>query len=460
MKKKKEFNLGVVTGVCVDYSHDGKGIIKREDEKPIFVDGLLIGEKADVKLTYNTSKVVYGKIVKLHNLSPNRIKPLCPVGTACGGCCFQNLSYPAQLDYKKKKVQEAFRKIGHLNVNVDDTVGMENPYHYRNKIQMPIGLNQKKQIITGFYRTKSHEIIPINECFIEDKRASEIIANIKVLMKKHRIMPYNEDTREGVIRHILVKTSHHFDQIMVVLVTNVDSFPGRNNLVKELHKMCPQITTIVQNINTRDSNVILGDKERVLMGSGFIRDTLCGVMFQISAKSFFQVNPTQTEKLYQLAIEKANLNDSETILDAYCGIGTIGLIASSKVKKVIGVEVVEQAILDAKNNAINNKITNSEYYVGDAGEFMTSLANQKVKIDTVFVDPPRKGADDAFLDSLMILKPSKVVYISCDPATLARDVAKLSKMYEVKSVTPVDMFPMTFHVETIALLCLKESKKA
>lgn len=458
MKKKKSFNLGTITGTCVDYTFDGKGIVKTPT-KPCFVDALIVGENADIKLNYQKSEFYYGKILKLHNLSPNRIKPLCPVSTACGGCCFQNLNYKEQLIFKQKKVRDAFYKIAHLNVDVDATIGMENPYHYRNKIQMPLGMNQKGDIISGFYRTDSHEIIPISECYIEDKRATKIIATLKMLMKKHKIFPYDEDTRVGVIRHCLIRTSFYYPQIMVVLVTNCDSFPGRNNLIKDLHKLCPEITTIVQNINTRDTNVILGQKERILMGKGFIVDELCGIKFQISAKSFYQINPVQTEKLYSLAIEKAQLTGNEEILDAYCGIGTIGLVAAKNAKSVIGVEIVEEAIKDAKNNAKINNISNVDYYAEDASKFILDLVQKNKKLDVVFIDPPRKGSDKIFLDSLMKLKPNKIIYISCDPSTLARDVAYLSKMYDVKSVTPVDMFPMTFHVETIVLLCLKDIKK-
>lgn len=458
MKKKKNFDLGTITGTCVDYTFDGKGIVKTKT-KPVFVDALLVGETADIKLNYQKSEMYFGKILKLHNLSKDRIKPLCPVSTACGGCCFQNLDYKAQLKFKQKKVKDAFYKIAHLNVNVDETVGMDDPYFYRNKIQMPIGLNQKKQIVSGFYRTDSHEIIPIKECFIEDKRAAHIIDVLKLLMKKHKILPYDEDTRSGVIRHCLIRTSKYYPEIMVVLVTNADSFPGRGNLVKDLHKECPEITTIVQNVNKRDTNVIIGEKENVLLGKGFIVDELCGVKFQISSKSFYQVNPIQTEKLYRLAIEKAKLTGNETILDAYCGIGTIGLIASKNVKKVIGVEIVKDAIKDAKNNARINGITNVEYYVGDASEFMLDLKNKKQELDVVFIDPPRKGSDKVFMDALMTLKPKKVIYVSCDPSTLARDIQYLSKMYKIDSVTPVDMFPMTFHVETVVCLSVKTACK-
>ncbi len=451
MKKKKEFDLGTITGTCVDYSHEGKGVIRTE-KKPVFVDGLIIGETADVKLTFDTSTVTYGKIAKLHNLSPNRIKPVCPVGSACGGCCFQGLKYEEQLAFKKRKVEEAFRKIARMNIKVDEIIGMENPYNYRNKIQMPIGMNQKKEIISGFYRTKSHEIIPIDQCYIEDERAAIIISKIKMLMKKHKIQAYNEDKHEGIIRHLLIRTSHYKKQIMVVLITNGDSFPGRNNLVKDIHKECPEISTIVQSVNMKQTNIIMGTKENILMGKGFIEDSLCGVNFRISAKSFFQVNSVQTEKLYENAINKAGLTGKETILDAYCGIGTIGLIASKKAKEVVGIEIIEEAIIDAKANARLNEIKNASFYAGDASDFMLKSKETKAKYDVVFVDPPRKGLDHQFVKSLLTITPTKIVYVSCDPSTLARDVAALSETYEVKTVSAVDMFPMTFHVETICLL--------
>ena len=445
----------VIHGKCVDYTHDGQGIIKYEG-LPIFVSGLLIDETADVEIIYQKKDFLVGKLVKLHQLSKDRIKPLCPIATACGGCCFQNLAYPAQLDFKKKKVEEAFRKIAQMNVMVDDTVGMENPYYYRNKTQMPFGVDRRGKIVAGFYKAKTHDIVPLETCYIENKSANGIIATIKKLMKEIRVAPYDEDARTGIIRHVLIRASYYLPQIMVVLVTNVDSFPGRNNFVKELHRLHPEITTIVQNINTRDTNVILGEKENVLMGRGFIQDTLCGVSFQISSKSFYQINPTQTEKMYTFAIEKAHLTGEETVLDAYCGIGTIALIAAKNAKKMIGVEVIKEAINDARKNAVKNNIHNAEFVVGDAGEFMMDYARTKAPLDVVFMDPPRKGADQAFIDSLLVSKPKRIVYVSCDPATLARDVKLLSTIYRVESVTPFDLFPMTFHVETVVQLQLKD----
>ncbi len=454
--KLKNENLGIVTGTCIDYSSEGKGIIK-VNNIPLFVDNLLLGEDADVMITYKKKDMMFGRILKINKVSPNRINPNCKVATSCGGCCFQSLEYSKQLEYKQKKVYECFKRIAHMeNVKVDNCIGMDNPYYYRNKIQMPIGMSQKGNIISGFYKAKTHEIVPIEKCYIENEEAGNILSTIKTLMKKYRILPYDEDSRKGIIRHVLIRTGYYSKEIMVTLVTSVDSFPGRGDFVKELHKECPSITTIVQNINHRDTNVILGGKENILMGKGFIVDTLLDVKFQISSKSFYQINPTQTEKLYSLAIEKAKLTGKEKVLDAYCGIGTIGLIASKNAKEVVGVEIVEDAIKDAKRNARLNNITNTKHYVGDASEFMVNEAHNNIKYDVVFIDPPRKGSDERFLSSLKKLKPSRIVYVSCDPSTLARDIKYMNDLYKVESITPVDMFPHTFHVETIALLEMKK----
>ncbi len=276
-------------------------------------------------------------------------------------------------------------------------------------------------------------------------------------MKKYKILPYDEDKRKGVIRHVLIRTSFHYDEIMVVLVTNVDVFPGRNDFIKELKKLNPEITTVIQNINSRDTNVILGEKQRILFGKGYINDELCSIKFKISPKSFYQVNPLQTEKLYSLAIEKANISKNDLVLDAYCGIGTIGLIASKYAREVVGVEIVKEAVIDAVNNAKNNNIENAKFYVGDAGEFILNEYNQGVRYDVVIMDPPRKGSSEEFLSILIKTKPSRIVYVSCDPATLARDLKYLSSVYDIVSVNPVDMFPHTFHVENVVLLSRKNS---
>ncbi len=455
--KKKNINISFI-GECIDLSSEGKGVVKYNNIVG-FVNNLLPKEKAEIKITYLKKDIFFGEIIKLISASSDRVKPKCSHFDLCGGCSLMHLSYETQLLYKQNKVKECLRKIGGMNINVNSAIGMTNPYNYRNKIQMPIKLLKNGKIVSGFYKEKTHEIVPINNCLIENKKADKILNSIKELMKKYKILPYDEDKRIGVIRHILVRTSFHYDEIMVVLVSNVDSFPGRNEFVKTLKKLNPEITTIVQNINPRDTNVILGEKQRILSGKGYIRDVLCGIEFKISAKSFYQVNPLQTEILYNKAIELADINSNDLVLDAYCGIGTIGLIASKKAKNVVGVEIVKEAVIDAINNAKNNNINNAYFYEGDAGKFIIDQFKEGVKFDVVIMDPPRKGSDEAFLSTLIKTKPNRIVYISCDPATLARDLKYLSGVYNIVSVTPVDMFPHTFHVETIVLLCLKELKK-
>lgn len=443
-----------VTGKCVDLSFEGKGVVKLS-YGVVFVDGLFPGEEAEIEIEYKRAGNYFGKVHRLITKSPDRIQPKCGVCTACGGCQFQQLSYEAQLKYKTKKVQDAFNRNKVENIEVLPTIPNDFPYEYRNKIQVPIGRDPHGHIVSGFYRSGTHKIIPVDKCWIEDKRAGKIILELKNLMKEFHYAPYDEDTRTGLIRHVLIRTSLHYDEIMVTLVTNKDEFKGKNNFVKEWVKRCPNIKSIIQNINTRDTNVILGEKERVLFGPSVIKDSILGVDFLISSKSFFQVNPTQVEKLYKTAIEFANLSKEEKIFDAYCGIGTISLCASKYVGKVIGAEIVKEAIIDAKKNAKINNISNADFICGDAGDVLETLINNGEKFSTVFVDPPRKGLDEKFINKLLELKPEKVVYVSCDPETLARDIKILSSKYKIEKIQPVDMFSQTFHIETVVSLILK-----
>ena len=444
-----------VTGKCVDLSFEGKGVVKLS-YGTVFVDGFFPGEEAEIEIQYKRAGSYFGKVFRLIKKSPDRIQPKCGVCTACGGCQLQQLSYPAQLEFKRHKVEDAFRRQKIENIEVFPCISMENPYEYRNKIQVPIGRDPHGHIVSGFYRSGTHKIIPIDKCWIEDAKAGNIIFELKNLMKEFHYSPYDEDNRSGLIRHVLIRSSYHYDEVMVTLVTNQDEFKGKNNFVKEFIKRCPNIKSLIQNINTRDTNVILGEKERTLFGPSVIKDSILGVDFLISSKSFFQVNPVQVEKLYGKALEFANLNKDENVLDAYCGIGTISLCASKYCKKITGVEIVKEAIVDAKKNAKLNNITNAEFLLGDAGEVFERLSAQGEKYSTVFVDPPRKGLDQKFVDTLLRLEPEKIVYVSCDPETLARDVKLLSVKYNIEAVQPVDMFPMTFHVETVACLRLKE----
>lgn len=440
----------IIRGKCVDISSEGKGIIKTV-YGVIFVDSLLLGEEAEIEVTYSRAGVSYGKVIRLISKSSERINPTCPISTACGGCTFQNASYKYELEYKHKKVEDALRKIGHIDTKVEPVIGMSEPNHYRNKIQVPFG-KENHHIIYGFYKANTHRIIPIKECNIEDTRATPILKAISELMEEYHIDPYLEDYRTGIIRHVLIRTSYTHKEIMVVLVCNVESFPGRNNFIKDLVKKCPQISTIIQNTNKRDTNVILGESEKILYGKGYINDEILGLKFVVSSKSFFQVNPIQTKVLYSKAIDLANLTKDDEVLDAYSGVSTIGLLCAPHCKHVTSVEIVKSAVINARNNAKNNNINNIDIIEDDCTLY---LRNNKPHYDVVMMDPPRKGSTPEFLNALMDISPSRIIYISCDPATLARDLAILKEKYIIQTVQPVDMFPRSFHIETVVSLILK-----
>lgn len=376
-------------------------------------------------------------------------KSFCPVAGKCGGCQLQNMSYERQLSFKEARVIKLLGKYCHVN----KIIGMENPYHYRNKVQAAFGTTRGGKIISGVYQSGSHRIVCVDRCKIEDKKADEIIFTIRSMMPGFRMTAYNEDRKTGFLRHVLVKRGFTSGEIMVVLVTGTVVFPGKNAFIKALLEAHPEITTIIQNINNTDTSMVLGETEKVLYGKGKIKDALCGCEFSISAKSFYQINPVQTEKLYSKAIEFAELNGTETVIDAYCGIGTIGIVAAAKAKQVIGVEVNRDAIHDAIGNAKLNGINNIRFYCDDAGEFMSRMAADGEKADVVFMDPPRAGSDKAFLSSMLTLSPKKIIYISCNPETQARDLVFLTRNgYKVRKIQPVDMFPHTAHVETVCLL--------
>ena len=339
---------------------------------------------------------------------------------------------------------------------------MENPEHYRNKVSAAFTHDRKGKPLSGVYKEGTHYIIPVEECLLENKKADEIIGSIRELLPSFKIKTYDEDTGYGLLRHVMVRVGHTSGQIMVVLVLSSPIMPSKNNFVKALLKLQPEITTIVINTNDRKTSMVLGDKEQVIYGKGYIEDTLNGKTFKISPKSFYQVNSVQTEKLYGKAIEYAGLTGKETVLDAYFGIGTIGLMAADRAKQVIGVELNKDAVKDAVINAKQNQISNIQFYQKDAGEFMVQLAEQETQIDTVFMDPPRAGSDEVFLNSLAMLKPKKIVYISCNPETLARDLEYLTKKgYKAERGVAVDMFPFTNHVEAVIKMqyCGVEKKK-
>lgn len=442
----------IIKGTCVDISSEGKGVVKNGKDI-IFCDGLFPNEKADIEIMYHRAGVYFGKVRKLYNLNKDRIEPRCKVCTSCGGCQYQQLNYQAQLSFKTKRVNDALTRIAHLkDVKVLPCLGMDEPYFYRNKIQMPFGKDKKGNVVYGFYKENSHDIIPVKKCYIEDERAADILWDIKELVKEMHLSIYNEDSGKGLLRYVLIRTSLHFNELMVVLITTEMNFKGQRNFVEALIKKHPEITTIVENVNSRHTNVILGNKEKILYGKGYIKDSILGLTFNISASSFYQVNPKQVEILYKTALNLIDFNKKEVVLDAYSGVGTIGLIASKNAKKVYSVEINKDAHRNAIDNAKRNSVDNIEFVCGDAGEYISSFDGD---LDIVIMDPPRKGSDERFLSTLINKKIKKIIYISCDSETLARDILYLSNDYQIDYVQPVDMFPMTAHVETIVGLYRK-----
>ena len=380
-------------------------------------------------------------------------KPLaCASTKKCGGCQYQGTAYEEQLKKKQKHVQSLLNKFGKVN----PIIGMKEPYFYRNKVHAVLDRDRKGNIISGIYEAKSHRVVPIEKCLIEDEKSQEIIRTIRGMLKSFKIRTYDEDSGYGLLRHVLVRRGFASGEIMVVLVVASPVFPSKNNFVKALRKVHPEITTVVLNVNDRHTSMVLGDRDIVIYGKGFIRDTLCGRTFRISPGSFYQVNPVQTEVLYGKAVEYAGLTGNERVIDAYCGIGTIGIIASAKAKEVIGVELNTDAVRDARINTRENKIQNVQIRQGDAGAFMEAMAETGEHADVVFMDPPRAGSDEKFMASLLKLNPKKVIYISCNPETMARDLNYLTKKgYGVKKIQPVDMFCFCDHVEVICELVRK-----
>ncbi|WP_138417876.1 23S rRNA (uracil(1939)-C(5))-methyltransferase RlmD [Aquibacillus sediminis] len=440
----------------VDITHDGDGVGKINGY-PVFVPYALPGEKAKVKVIKVKKNFGFGKLLDVQEPSPERVEPPCDVYIQCGGCQLQHMSYKMQLDLKQNQVKSTMKKIGHMeDVPIHPTIGMEDPWRYRNKVQIPVA-HRHGELITGFYRKRSHDIIEgMDRCVITAEVNDRMVEAVRRMADRLGISAYDEKTHQGVLRHIMVRTGQETDETMIVLITRTEKIPHQEELVKELQETYPQIKSIIQNVNKEKTNVILGKKTKVLWGEEYIHDTIGDIKFAISAKSFYQVNPPQTKKLYDKALEYANLTGGETVVDAYCGIGTISLFLAQKAKKVYGVEVVPEAISDAKANAKLNGIENAEFYVGQAEKVMPWWTAQGLRPDVIVVDPPRKGCDQALLDAMVEMKPSRIVYVSCNPATLARDLRILEDGgYETKQLQPVDMFPQTGHVECVAQLDLK-----
>lgn len=375
----------------------------------------------------------------------------CPLAKKCGGCQLQNMTYDEQLRFKQDKCK---RLLGRY-AKVRPILGMEDPTHYRHKVQAAFSYDyRRRKLVSGVYQSGSHRVVPVNDCLIEERKADEIIVSIRKLMQSFKFQAYDEDTKRGFIRHVLVRRGYATGETMVVIVSGKPMFPSKRNFVNALLKEHPDITTIVHNVNPYHTNLVLGPKNEVLYGRGYIEDELCGCTFRISPGSFYQVNPAQTEVLYNTAMEFAGLTGEETFFDAYCGTGTIGLIAATRgAKRVIGVELNKTAVRDAKSNARRNKVENAEFYAGDASRFITEMAEAGEKVDVIMMDPPRAGSTEEFLSAVCKMAPPKVVYVSCNPETLARDLKYLTKHgYIAQAIQPVDMFPYTEHVETVCLL--------
>lgn len=450
--KKNEY----IEAKCIDYTHDGQGIVK-VDSFPIFVKNMLVNEVGKAKIIKVLKNYAVGRLIEIYETSPYRQVPLCPIFKQCGGCHLQHLSLAGQQNFKTKRVKDTLERIGHCHVEVQPCLMMEEPWYYRNKVQVPVG-TQGNTIVTGFYKQHSNDIVPMDKCYIQNEASNQLINRVRILLQEVQETPYDKVTHQGNIRHILVKYAFTTQQLMLVFITYQKRIKKIDYLISTLKKEFPHLTTVIQNINSRHDNVILGDEIKVIDGSGYIEDQLLGNTYRISVKSFYQVNPIQVEHLYQKAIDFAELKPTDEVIDAYCGIGTISLSMAQYVQKVYGVEIVEQAIIDAKENAIRNGISNVEFTCQDAGEFMVEFAKKNKHIDVVMVDPPRKGCSQIFLDQLITLAPDKVVYISCDVATQARDIACLQEHGYIADICqPVDMFPQSHHIENIVRLSYQKN---
>lgn len=434
-----------------DLTYEGMGVAKI-DNFPIFIENTLPDEEAVVKVIKVKSTYAFGRVVEYVVKSPNRVEMVDKVYTQTGIAPLQHLDYQSQLDFKKHQIETDFKKLG-IQTEVLDTIGMDDPTHYRNKAQVPVRtINGKLQ--TGFYRKHSHDVVPIEDFYIQDEKIDEAIIVVRDILRKFQSTPYDETTHKGVIRNIMVRRGRNSHEMMVVLITRTPKLPNREMIVEEIVDKLPEVKSVIQNINSEKTNGLMGKRNVVLYGNETIEDTLLGLKFAISATSFYQINPVQTEKLYDLAIKKAELQPDDVVIDAYCGIGTISLTMAKHVKKVYGVEIVDEAIDNANLNARINQIDNVEFTANKAEDQMAQWQADGMEPDVIVVDPPRKGLDASLIDSVAKLDPKRVVYVSCNPATLARDVQRFMEFgYKLKDpIQPVDQFPQTVHIESVSVL--------
>ena len=437
----------VYTAVIDGYSSEGLGIA-RVNGAVVFVPHAVRGEEIDLRITKVMKTSCAGEIVKIHNPSPERMEPECPYAGKCGGCAYRHLTYPEELWAKRQRVQDALTRIGGLDLTVEEILGAKNPEHYRNKSQYPVGADGS----IGFFQARTHKVVPIRRCLIQTEAADRTAQAVGEWMRRYKISAYDETTGKGLVRHVCVRVNRKGESLCCVVV-NGNKVPREPELAAYVTAAVPHTVGVLLNSNTRRGNVVLGDKYRTLFGRNYLMDTLCGLEFKLSMPSFYQVNRDQAEVLYGKALEFAGLTGNETVLDLYCGIGTITLCLAKAAKRVIGAEIVPPAIRDAKENALRNHIENAEFFCGDAADIAAKLESDGLRPDVVTVDPPRKGLAPAVIASVAAMGPEKVVYVSCDPATLGRDVKIFREFgYEAKRAAAVDMFPGTAHVETVVLL--------
>ncbi|WP_110001788.1 MULTISPECIES: 23S rRNA (uracil(1939)-C(5))-methyltransferase RlmD [Paenibacillus] len=448
----------------IGMNHDGEGV-GRANGYTLFVQGALPGETVRVRVMKTKKQYGYAKLLEIVKASPDRVSAPCPIYDQCGGCQIQHMSYAGQLAWKRQLVVDNLQRIGKLNVLVEDaegaeqqgirvlpTMGMDEPWRYRNKAQVPIGAADGG-LVGGFYAKGSHRIIDMDTCLIQHEHNDEVVAKVKEIGSHFGISAYNEETGRGLLRHVVVKKAFRTGEMMLVLVTNGRDIPHKDAWIGSIREAIPHVASICQNVNKKQTNVIFGDETRVLWGRDVIYDYIGDVQFAISARSFYQVNPVQTEVLYGKTVEYAGLSGKETVIDAYCGIGTISLFLAQHADQVYGVEIVPEAIEDARSNAMLNEMKNVKFEVGASEDVIPRWKEQGIEADVIVVDPPRKGCDPRLLDTILEMKPERVVYVSCNPSTLARDLRLLEDGgYRTVEVTPVDMFPHTVHVECCALL--------
>ncbi len=443
--KEYEFKIESVTSEGMGVAHI--------DGFCVFISGTVDGDVVKALVLKVKTGYAYAKVTKIITPSPYRVDAICPAFSKCGGCQLMHINYEKQLEIKKDIIENALKRIGKLDVPVSEMIGSENQFRYRNKMIFPIGIDKNGKKICGFYRERSHDIVELDDCLLGDEIIAKIIDAVMSFIEKYKITVYNEEQHKGIIRRLFFRKGFHTGEIMVVLSINSKTLPHYSELAESISRISENIKSVILNFNTKKTNAVLGDTNAVIYGSQTITDYLLGMKYEISPHSFFQINPMQTEKLYNKALELAEISKNDKVMDLYCGIGTISLSAAKKAKSVIGVEIVEQAILNARKNAEENNIKNVTFYAKDASEIVPSLIDNGETPDIVILDPPRKGSDEKTLSAIIKANPKRIVYVSCNPATLARDLRFLEDNgYKTKSVCGVDMFSQTMHIESVALI--------